>query len=233
MTPLLALLLSVALAGTTQDLAQAADADLPEAARTAAFERVVTAGTTDLGVVGRVAMNDKADTRTRWVAVRALGQIRGDQAKTMLLELTENPEPAIRAAATQALGDFGDARVGPTLHGRLDDPAIIVRAAAAEALCRVGDASAVAPLDRALSAKDNYYRGRSLWVRRHYVAALGCIGSREAIPVLLRLLDDADDSVVASSVLAFRDIAGFSYGDGRSKAQELEAWRRWANDQLK
>ncbi len=228
------LLLSlVTWAGPVQDLAQAADADLPEEARMEAFDRLVAAGATDIGVVSRVALDDEGDTRKRWVAVRALGKIQGDQARDLLLQLSENPEPAIRAAAVQAMGDLGDARNSDILIAKLDDPAVIVRAGAAEALCKVGDRAAIEPLDRALRSRGNFYRGASLWVRRHYVATLGCIGGRETIPVLLRALDDSDTSVQASAVLAFREVAGFSYAEGRSPDEELAAWKRWAADQIR
>ena len=231
---LAALLLSLAAwAGPVQDLAQASDADLPEEARMEAFERLVAAGATDIGVVSRVALEDSGDTRKRWVAIRALGKVQGDQARELLLQLSENPEPAIRAAAVQAMGDLGEARSNDVLMARLEDPAVIVRAGAAEALCKVGDRAAIGPLDRALRSRASFYRGASLWVRRHYVAALGCIGGRETIPVLLRALDDDDASVQSSAVLAFREVAGFSYKEGRSPEEELAAWKRWAADQLR
>jgi HEAT repeat protein len=223
----------LAWAGPVQDLAQAADSDLPEESRKAAFERLVAAGGTDIGVVTRVAVDDEEDTRKRWVAIRALGQIRGDRAREILVALTENPEPAIRTAAVQAIGDIGDGTMSPTLIAKLEDPAVIVRAGAAEALCKVGDRSAIAPLDKALRSRENFYRGSSLWVRKHFVATLGCIGGSEAIPVLLRAIQDADAGVQASAVLAFRQVAGFSYGEGRSPKKELAAWKRWAADQLR
>lgn len=229
----LLLLTLAALAGPVQDLAQAADADLPEDARMAAFERLVAAGGTDIGVVSRVALDDDGDTRKRWVAIRALGQIRGDRARDLLVQLSENPEPAIRAAAVQAIGDLGDNRNSKVLIAKISDPAVIVRAGAAEALCKVGDRTAVGALDAALRSRENFYRGSSLWVRRHFVATLGCIGGREAIPVLLRSLDDADPSVKSSAVLAFREVAGFSYGEGRGPEEEIAAWKRWAADQLR
>lgn len=233
MTSFALLLSMVAFAGPVQDLAQAADADLPEEARKAAFERLVAAGGTDIGVVSRVAVDDDGDTRKRWVAIRALGQIRGDRAKDLLVQLTENPEPAIRTAAVQAIGDLGDNRMSPTLMEKLADPAVIVRAGAAEALCKVGDRAAVPALDKALRSRENFYRGSSLWVRKHYVAALGCIGGRDSIPVLLRAIDDADEGVQSSAVLAFREVAGFSYSEGRSPEEEVAAWKRWAADQLR
>ncbi len=226
-------LTSSAWGGTKEDLLQASDPDLPEAARLAAFDRVVSAGGVSLQVVLQIAGDDQGDTRQRWVAVRSLGKIGGPHATELLIRLTTNPEPAIRAAAAQALGDLGDRRHAPVVVELLKDPAIIVRAAASEALCRVGDDVAVDALSAALLDKSNYYRGSSTWVRRHYVEALGCMARRSAVPALLRSLDDADPAVESAALRAFEKVAGFSYAEGRTTQEQEEAWRRWAANQLR
>lgn len=226
------LLTAVAWATPQEDLTQAANPDLPEVARLEAFDRLVRAGATDMALVSRTAVEEDADTRARWVSIRVLGMVRGDRARTTLLGLMDDPQPAIRAAATQALGDLGDRNTAGAVAARLQDPAIIVRAAAAEALGKLGDAGAVPALSQALAARDNYYRGSSLWVRRHYVASLGQIGSRDAIPALVRALEDADPAVSGAAVAAFEDIAGFSYAEGRDLDRQRQAWRRWAQSQL-
>ena len=51
--------------------------------------------------------------------------------------------------------------------------------------------------------------------------------------VLLKCLTDGDDRVVQSAVVALEKIAGFSLGDGRSSAEEVEAWSRWIQNQLR
>ncbi len=223
----------VSQAGTREDLLQAADPDLPEPARMAAFERLVQGGTTDLSVLGALASDTKADSRQRWVAVRALGRVQGDRAEQILVGLIADPEPAMRAAAVQALGDLGQRRHAPRATALLDDPAIIVRASAAAALCQIGDEAAVAALSEALFARDSYYRGSSLWVRRHYVEAIGCIGRRGAVPALLRALDDNDPAVSEASLAALAKVAGFDYAEGRSPQEAKDAWRRWAQSQIK
>lgn len=231
--PSLAVLLFslTALANPREDLSLAANKEAPEAARLAAFDRLVDNGATDIAHVSRVSVTEDADTRQRWVAIRVLGKVRGDRPRDVLLTLLENPQPAIRTAAAQALGDMGDGSIVASLTARLQDPAIIVRAATAEALGKLREESAVQALSLALGAQDNFYRGASLWVRRHYVASLGEIGSKEAIPALTRCLDDADAEVVREAVSAFESIAGFSYAEGRDFGQQREAWRRWGTAQ--
>ena len=220
-------LIGLALAGPKEDLTLAANNDAPEVARMEAFDRLVRTGSTNLTHVATVAKTDAADARERWVAVRVLGKIGGDAARAELVALLKNDMPAMRAAAAQALGDMAEPALAGLVIPLLQDPALIVRAAAAEALGKLRNADAVPALGAALAARDSYYRGSSLWVRRHYVAALGEIGSRSAAGTLVRCLDDADEAVVAEALRSFERIAGFSFADGRSPAEQKEAWKRW------
>lgn len=221
------LLLGLALAGPVEDLTLAANSNAPESARMEAFERLVRTGATNLSHVAAVAKDDKADARERWVAVRVLGKVGGDAARTELLALIKNDMPAMRAAGAQALGDLGESSLSVAVNPLLQDPALIVRAAAAEALGKLRNADSVPALAAALAARDSYYRGSSLWVRRHYVVALGEIGHRSAAGTLVRCLDDADEAVAAEAIRSFERIAGFSFADGRSPTEQREAWKRW------
>jgi HEAT repeat protein len=115
----------------------------------------------------------------------------------------------------------------------LEDEAVIVRASAAEALGTIGHSKGVVHLDRALSSNQNHYRGSSLWVRRLYVEAIAAIADKSSYPTLLRCLRDSDGAVVDAAVVALEKTSGFSLKEGREHAQEIEAWERWLNNQLK
>ena len=150
-----------------------------------------------------------------------------------MIGLSKDPMPAIRAASAAAMGDFGDEAFVPYLVALVQDPAVIVRAAAATALSSMGDARAVSALSDALRDKKNTFRGRSIWVRKYFVEALGGTGSKDAYPALLRAMDDPDGEVAAKVIPALEKIAGFSYSSGRTSKQEKEAWRRYVSDQLR
>ena len=232
MTILLSLVFA-AFAGPTEDLALASSKVASEAVRMEAFERLVALGATDMDVVSKVSQEEDADARQRWVAIRALGQIGGDRSRGILIGLSKNPMPAIRAASAAAMGDFGDEAFVPYLVELVQDPAVIVRAASATALSSMGDGRAVKALSDALRDKKNTFRGRSIWVRKYFVDALGGTGSKDAYPALLRAMDDSDAEVVAKVIPALEKIAGFSYKSGRTSQQEQEAWRRYISDQLR
>lgn len=227
----LLLAVQVAFADIPSDLAVAADQNLPEESRRAAFDRVVREGAADPSPL-IIASQTGEDTRQRWVAIRALGYIGNPQGRTTLVTLLEDPEPAIRTAAVSALAEVGDPAYSQRAAAMLADPAVIVRAAAAGALAEMRDPKTVSALVAALESSDSFYRGSSLWVRQHYVAALGAIGDLSALPALLRALDDDDPSVSAVAVTALEQLSGFSFADGRDEQEERAAWRRWATTQI-
>jgi len=226
-------LLGAVWAGPVEDLELASSKSAGEKERMEAFQRLVDLGSTDMAHVVLVAKDEEADARQRWVAIRSLGQIKGDRAQTVLINLSTNPMPAIRSAASAAMGDHGSDSFIPYLTERVQDEAVIVRAAASKALAQCGDARAVESLSDALLDKKNTFRGRSLWVRKYFVVALGDIGSTAAYPALLRAIDDPDEDVASAVLPALEKIAGFSYSEGRSSVQEKEAWRRHLNSELR
>lgn len=225
------LLMQSANADIPSEIAVAADKNLPEESRQAAFDRVVAEGRANTAVLVQASL-DGEDTPTRWVAIRALGHVGGQQVQQTLLELLSDPEPAIRSASIGALAEVGSRSHSGRIAQLLTDPAILVRATAARALGELRDPSTLYALDDALSASDNYYRGTSLWVRPHFVMAMGEIGDARALPALMRGLDDDAPDVVDASLRALEQISGVSFADGRTPEEEREAWRRWAIPQI-
>jgi HEAT repeat protein len=220
-------------ADPASDIVTASNVSLDKMTRQAAFDRLVDTGAMEIQVIIQVSQDSAADTRQRWVAIRALGKIKGPQSEEVLLRLVSEEEPAIRAASLSALGDFGSSNHVSMIAARLEDDAVIVRASAAEALGKIGDPKAVVFLDRAISSKDNHYRGTSLWVRASYVEAIGDIAHKKSYPTLLRCLSDGDKNVVNAAVVALEKTAGFTFSDGRDKEQEIAAWERWLGNQLR
>ncbi|MCB9793357.1 MAG: HEAT repeat domain-containing protein [Alphaproteobacteria bacterium] len=228
---LLALLLlpGLALAGPVEDrLTVAANGDLSEAERMQAFNRLVMDWSTARPQIEAVARSGSAEARERWVAIRIIGQTHDKAAMPLLKELCADPMPAIRAAAAAALGDLGYKEASATVAGLLTDEAVIVRAAAADALGLIEDERSADALERALADSSNYYRGSSLWVRVHYVDALGQIGAHSSVPALVACFEDRDPAVRAAALDALREIVGYDFAEGRTEAEHMEAWRRWA-----
>ena len=213
-------------AGVHEDLATAADGDLPTDLRRAAFDRVAASGSVE--PMMKVIRDPNTSPTARWVAVRSLGLMKEMAARDALVELLGSPTAVIRIAVLGAMADRADRTLVGRIGGRLEDKALLVRAAAAEALGRLGDPASIADLARALAADDARQNGTSLWIRRTYVEAIASIGGDDAARALGRALADTDVEVVDAAVGGLERIAGFDYREGRSRPEQLEAWRRWA-----
>lgn len=216
---------ALAWAGPAEDLARASNADLAEAERMDAFRALVGRAAQQQVFLEDLVLSPHADARQRWVAVRVLGQARLPGSLAVLERLLADPMPAVRAAAVAALADYGQGAAAIT--PLLEDPALMVRGAAADALGVLRDLATVPALAGALADPTGFYQGQSTWVRRHYVTALGDIGSRTAVDALVRALDDRDPGVVDEALVSLRKVMGYDYAEGRSREEHIQAWKRW------
>ncbi len=225
------LLLSLTAHASLDDLiAKASNGDLPKPERQAAFDELVATGYGDELIAK--AEDPTVDAKQRWVIIRVIGKIHSPPGVAALERLLADDISGIRAAAAMALGDTGDEAHAPKIAALLEDPAVIVRATAADALALLGSADAVPYLVRALEDPSNFYRGESLWVRRHFVVALGTPKDKSALPALIRCLDDADPLIVDAALSSLEQVTGVSWADGRSRDEQIQAWMRWyANQQ--
>ncbi len=213
-------------AGIAEDVVLAADAEQPLDLRQGAFARLH--GDEATATLVRMASDNETPPPQRWVAVRALGKNPSDAARDALIAFLASDNAPVRIAACYAIGERGDRGLAGRLAARLEDKALLVRHAAADGLGMLRDPATVPDLARALDDPSNHYRGTSMWVRRHFVEAIGAIGGEHAMVPLTKALDDRDPDVAKAAVKGFEQVAGFSYGQGRSDAEEREAWRRWA-----
>lgn len=218
-------LLSLALAGTSEDVTTSANRDLAIELRQEAFARLVAAA--KVNELIEIGKNPDKPVPERWVAVRALGPIQTLEAKQALVEFMNSKDVWARIASVTAAGERGDPSLSGKVAVHLEDPAILVRAAAAETLQQLKDPSTLGDLERALQDPTGWYRGTSLWVRRKYVEAMAAAG-RDAAPFLARALDDKDPVAARAALTGLETIAGFSYHEGRTAEEEKQAWKRWA-----
>ncbi len=190
------------------------------------FERIVAMRERAVAALGEVLRDPDARYDNRWVAARALGRIGGEAAlKSLRSALAEDRFSMIRLAAIHGLKDLNDAASLDAFVKALGDEAMVVRSAAADALGVLGDARAAPALIAALDREDNFYRGRSLWVRRHVVSALGAIQSRTALPVLIKALDDPDPSVGREAVASLERLTQVLPRPPTEKT--AASWKSW------
>lgn len=224
--------LSFAYADISSDLQQASDAKLEDSLRQDAFSRLVREGNANADPLITLAKDADTDIQKRWIAIRALGQIGGKKVTKELLSLLKDKKSDVRIAACAAIGESRQWSTTESLLPLLEDQVLLVRVASAQALGKIGNPAAIEGLDKALRAPEHFHRGKSLWVRSHFVEAMAAIRNKKAYSSLLYAVDDQDPLVYRAAFFALEQIAGFALSEGRNEQEEKEAWKRWLSKEL-
>jgi len=132
----------------------------------------------------------------------------GTQSVPALSEKVFDPDHDVRKFAVDILGTIRDGSSVEVVIQALSDSSANVVCSAAEALGMLAAPKSVGPL---VETYDRYAEARA-----QVVEALGKIGDRGAIPVLIRALDDTDPVVVFTAVEAM----------GNMRTREVEPYLR-------
>lgn len=146
----------------------------------------------DSSRVAAAALSDSASI-VRATAARAVLSLPPDEAATVLLPLLRDRDEFVRQESAYALGETRSPRATSALLTLLEkEKADGVRGAMVVALGTIGDELSVVPLTQILDSRANRRKKRNEneFVRRAAAHALGQIGSRTAVPVLIAALAD-------------------------------------------
>ena len=151
---------------------------------------------------------DSSD-EVRAASARALGKLGDERAVPALMGALGDSDSSIRETSAHALGTIGDPRAAPQLIGSLKDPEIGVRRAAVASLLKLDldehREEAVTALIEVMG--DSRYSEDVYSLRAEAADALGELGDRRAVPVLIEALGERyKDEVVRSAARALGDI---------------------------
>jgi len=127
-----------------------------------------------------------AAAETRLLAVQALAWMRSAATVPPLLDVADDPDPAVRATAIKALGSFRDPQIPPVLLTALADLSARVRGAAVDALSVVPDPQQWALTRHLLPLLDDV----DATVCCRTAIALSRLGDPAAVAGLARVLAD-------------------------------------------
>ncbi len=145
----------------------------------------------DSSRIAASALSDSASI-VRATAARAVLRLPSDEAADVLLQLLKDKDEFVRQETAYALGETRSRKAGATLLNLLEtEKGNGVRGAIVVALGLIGDERAVVPLTQTLDLRLNRRKkNENEFVRRAAARALGQIGSRAAVPVLITTLAD-------------------------------------------
>ena len=215
--------------GSIADLvAEAANPGVPEQVARARFNEILSHGRSAVPELVTLFKDGKRSDLELWVTARALGRIGGDSARSALTDGLRSKKIMARLGAVSALAVLGDPASVPALEAALYDKAMMVRAGAADALGAMRQPGSSKALGEALNIPPNFSRGKSLFVRRHIVEAMGTIGSLGSVDLLIKTLEDSDSSVQLAARGALQSISGRTFHSGSAiTGDEISAWQNW------
>lgn len=143
----------------------------------------------------------KVSSARQILLANVLGK-RGDPAALpALLALSKAGEPAARVAAVLAICEIGNAAAAEPLIGLLQDPDAEVERAANTGLAGLPGAEVDAAVTRLLDSPDQALKLKMLeMVRQRRIT--------KAMPVLLKLIDDKNESTRSAAIASYADLAG-------------------------
>ncbi len=155
----------------------------------------------DFGVTDTIKeMLADADKKQRVSAVYAIGEAKLEPFLKQIIGFLNNADVDIRRNAVIALRKFGNAELGLHLIKILDDAESIVRLEAIRGLVALYRERGVQPLVTRLS------RETDASLRAELVRCISDVGDNRVIGELARLLDDADEHVVAATITALHKL---------------------------
>lgn len=134
----------------------------------------------------------------------------------LVVMLLSEADPQIRARIVVVAAQFATPAADAICRGAVQDPDPLVRAAACAVWARRGGADAL-PL-----IAERFQADQEIAVRLRAVRALGELGDRAAIPLLVRALDDPNPAVQDRAVTALKLVSGRDLGNDPAR------WRAWA-----
>lgn len=171
------------------------------------------------------------DNRYRGTLLLARAPFAGERPYLELfLDNSDDPDPAVRAAAVRALAAHGDASHVPVLITRLrDDPDPAVRAEAARALQRIHSPDAIIPLVRTieLNRRGEPAAEPDPTVRAEAAHALGQYARHRVFDALVLSLMDPSLAVNRAALESLRTLTGQDFGFDR---RAWVAWREQAGE---
>lgn len=142
-----------------------------------------------------------SSSKVRWIAARALGEIKDTRSIEPLIKASVDNDSLVRLTITNILTGIDDLRVIEALVARLTDKDYLVSHSALTPFAdgKIKHSLAVEPIMKFLTDKD-------LEVRKNALKALGKIGDPRALSSIASLINDPDLTIQEHVVWALKEL---------------------------
>ena len=177
-----------------------------------------------------VALDGKEPLKMRWRAITTLGELSPNQAVPYLEKMLQSKEWFLRNAAMIAVSHADRPTVMKWAEKLLNDKSLIVRTSAVQAIKKIKGIELQDVLWEKINSKENFHRGKSLWIRKHMADALSSFANKGEEQKFLRLLLDHDKRLHPFALQALRRITGEKIAVNKPLEESRAAWLRYYKD---
>ena len=153
-----------------------------------------------------IAFSKEEPMRLRWMAITSMIKLDHKTAYSHLRRALLSPVWFMRNAGLISLEQYKPKEALAWANRLLYDPSLVVRTVAVNIIKKHGDKAFKARLKQALNAPQNFYKGKSLWIRHHIVSTLAQFATPDEIHFFTKLLDDQDQRLHTPAALALKSI---------------------------
>lgn len=166
---------------------------------------------------------------TRWKALTLAAFVGGAKALKDIEGHLKSPEWFMRNAALVSLQSYFPAKARSAAQELLKDRALVVRSAAVDVLAIRLDPKAREILWEELSAKHNYRKKQSLWIRGQILSQLAKTPLEKERSLFLKALGESEPSLHPSAVAALEKITQKNIGKAEQNiSKKRSLWLQWA-----
>ncbi|UCF88521.1 MAG: HEAT repeat domain-containing protein [bacterium] len=161
----------------------------------------------------------KGSVKIRSGAALAIGRIRLPGALPSLFDALEDPDAGVRRSVVKALDSYHNVSTARGLFLALHDPDLEVQDYATTALARLYPGISQALMER--------IRDEDPGIRKNVIAAFRKAGDKEAVPLIIRALDDPDPDVrmfAVTALIELKDPRSIQSLIARMKIEDTMGW---------
>ncbi len=174
----------------------------------------------------QLALDEKQSLKIRWRAITAMGEMAPLKSQPYLEKLLVRKEWFLRNAAMIGISHSDRPTVIKWAGELMNDRSLMVRTAAVQAIKKVKGVELQDLLWEKINSKENFHKGKSLWIRKYIADALASFAEMEKgeDDKFMKLLLDEDKRLHPFAIRGLSKATGKSVAPDKPLEQRRLAW---------